>query len=99
MPLCDHDECPPSHCLERLVRQLLDEARYRKRRVATRLWDLRGDWLHCPVRGPILPNGRPSTGWMFYQRAVANHRAAADQVKALLRVLPNSEVSNSRDNP
>jgi hypothetical protein len=78
-----------AHSLHRLVRQLLDEARHRKRRVATRLWDLRGDWLRCPVRGPMLTNGRPSPGWMFYQRAVANHRAATDQLKALLRVLPN----------
>ena len=83
---------PGGGCLERLVGQLLDEARDRKRRVATRLWDLRGDWLNCPVRGPMLPNGRPSPGWLFYQRACANHRRATRELNALLRILPNSVI-------
>ena len=91
-------ETPVGGCLERLVGQLLDEARHRKRRVAARLWDLRGDWIRCPVRGPMLPNGRPSPGWLFYQRAVANHSRATQELKALLRVLPNDELSHGGDN-
>ena len=92
-------ETPIGGCLERLVRQLLDEARNRKRRVAIRLWDLRGDWLRCPVRRPMMRNGRPSPGWLFYQRAVANHRRATRELNALLRILPNTKLRHGAKTP
>ncbi len=78
-----------SRSLKRVVRQLLAEARDRKRRVRLRLRELRGDWIQHPVRGPLLPNGRPSPQWVFYRNAVNNHRAATAQLSALLRILPN----------
>lgn len=81
-------------CLERLVRQLLDEARGRKIRVRIRLLEMRGDWLRYPVRGPLLPNGRPSLQWITYHRAVRNHKRATDDLAALMRVLPNDKVSD-----
>lgn len=77
--------------LGRLVRQLRDEARDRKRRVRMRLWELRGDWIRFPVRGPILPNGRPSPQWVIYQNAVRNHKRATSELAALLRLLPNAD--------
>jgi len=77
----------------RLVRQLLDEARDRKRRVSVRLYELRGDWIRYPVRGPMLPNGRPSPQWVIYQNAVRNHKRATDELAALLRLLPNRPSS------
>jgi hypothetical protein len=88
-----------AHSLHCLVGQLMDEARHRKRRVAARLWDLRGDWLRCPVRGPMLPNGRPAPGWCLYQRAVANHRRAMRELNALLRILPNDRTQQRREKP
>ncbi len=86
--------------LERISGQLLAEARDRKRRVRLRLRDLRGDWIQCPVRGPLLPNGRPAPQWVFYRNAVNNHRAATAQLNALLRILPKSELApvNERTN-
>lgn len=54
-----------------------------------RLYELRGDWIRFPVRGPMLPNGRPSHQWIIYQNAVRNHKRATDELAALLRVLPN----------
>ena len=83
---------PPSRSMQRMVRQLLAEARDRKRRVQLRLRDLRGDWIRCPVRGPLLPNGRPAPQWVFYRNAVNNHRAATAQLNALLRILPNVKL-------
>jgi hypothetical protein len=59
-------ETPGRCCLDRLVRQLLAEARDRKRRVRMRLREMRGDWKRYPVRGPVMPNGRPSPQWVFY---------------------------------
>jgi hypothetical protein len=88
-------DAPPGS-LERLVRQLLDEARYRKRRVRQRLSELRGDWIRHPVRGPILPNGRKSPQWQFYCNAVSNHHAACRQLKAMLRILPNTQAQRRR---
>ena len=84
-------DAPPGS-LERLVRLLLDEAKDRKRRVRQRLCDLRGDWIRYPVRGPVMPNGRPSPQWQFYLNAVSNHRAVCRQLKALLRILPNDAL-------
>lgn len=79
------------HSLDRLVRQVLDEAKDRKRRVKMRLREMRGDWIRCPVRGPVLPNGRPSPQWVIYQNAVRNHKRATNELAALLRVLPNDQ--------
>ncbi len=91
-------EIPIGGCLERLVRQLLDEARDRKRRVRTRLREMRGDWIRCPVRGPMLPNGRPSPQWAIYQNAVRNHKRATDELAVLMRVLPNDKLTDRREN-
>jgi len=82
------------HSLDRLVRQLLDEAKDRKRRVKMRLYDLRGGWTSPAVRGPILPNGRPAPQWVIYQNAVRNHKRKNDELAALLRVLPNSVLGD-----
>lgn len=73
--------------LDRLVQQLLDEARDRKRREAARLRDLRGGWHSAPVRGSLLPNGRPSAAWLFWRRAVENHRRATRELAALLKAI------------
>jgi len=86
------NETRKAHCLQRLVGQLLYEARDRKRRAATRLAGLRGDSITIPVRGPMMPNGRRSYRWMFYQLAVANHRRSTRELSALLRILPNSGI-------
>lgn len=82
------------HSLDRVVRQLLDEAKDRKRRVKMRLREMHGDWICHPVRGPLRPNGRPSPQWVFYKMAVRNHKRAAEELAALLRVLPNAELSD-----
>ena len=86
-----HERPTAVHCT-RLVRQLLDEARDRKRRLRARLLEMRGDWIRYPVRGPILSNGRPSPQWIIYQHAVRNHKRATEELAALLRMLPNKQA-------
>jgi hypothetical protein len=80
-------ETPGRCCLDRLVRQLLAEARDRKRRVRMRLREMRGDWIRYPVRGPVMPNGRSSPQWVFYRNAVRNHKRATAELATLLRVV------------
>ena len=88
----------PPGSLGRLVGRLLADARDRKRRMRQRLQDLRGDWVRQPVRGPLLPNGRPAPQWVFYRNAVRNHRAATRQLKALLRILPDGSPATPEKN-
>lgn len=76
--------------LNSLVWQLMIDARGRKLRARERLNDLRGDSIREPVRGPNLSNGRPSPAWLFYKRAICNHRRVTDQITALISLLPNT---------
>lgn len=89
----------PRHLLDRLVRQLLDEAKDRKRRVKMRLHEMRGDWVRSPVRGPLLPNGRRSLQWVIYQNAARNHKRATDELAALLRAARVAERKMYKANP
>lgn len=75
--------------LPRLVRQLIAEAKDRKRRMIERQRALKGDEIRTPSRGPIQKNGRKCIRWHFYESARSNHRAVTEQVTQIVALLPN----------
>lgn len=82
--------------LQRLVRQLKDEAREQKWRVKMRLHALRGGEHRTPSRGPIQPhNKRPCIRWHFWQMAQKKQDYITQQITAVcsLMGLPNTKVS------
>ena len=66
-----------------LVNRLIREAREKKRRAEMRLRAL-NPRNTAPIRGPILPNGRISPLWVFYNRAVENHKNLTAQIRAVM---------------
>lgn len=70
--------------IEILVNRLIREAREKKGRVQMRLRNLNTENF-APIRGRILPNGRISPLWVFYNRAVENHKNLTAQIRAVIR--------------
>ena len=62
--------------IQSILRDLISEARMRKRRVKMRLENLRTFGL----RGPSNHN------WLFYKRSVENHKKSAERVNAVFNL-------------
>lgn len=78
--------------LQRLVRDLLRDARDQKRRVRERLRALRGDDVKTPSRGPIQRNGMRCIRWHYWQAASAKHREITSRITAVKSCLPNDQA-------
>lgn len=87
---CDSTRNFPEGCMERLVRDLLRDAKGQKRRVSERLRALRGDEIKMPSRGPIQKNGMRCIRWHFWQAAQAKHREITGRIIGVKSCIPNA---------
>lgn len=65
---------------ESLLAELIAKAKDQKRNVRYRLFDLKGDYVRCPSRGELLPNGLKCLRWHFYTMAQQKLKRIQDQV-------------------
>ena len=80
---------PKASILQRLVRDLVRDAREQKRRVRERLHALKGDEIRTPSRGPIQRNGMRCIRWHYWRAATAKHREITTRITAVKSRIPN----------
>ena len=70
-----------------LISELLLSAKEQKNNVKRRLFDLRGNDIFVPSRGPIQPNGRKSIRFHFWEMAKIKHQKITDKITTLYSLI------------